>query len=37
MKLNDDEFILKNYSENTDLAEILIEEGIIEKTGKNIR
>ncbi len=35
--LEDNEFILKNYSENEEIASLLIKKEILEETGKYIR
>ena len=35
--LREGEFVLKNYSENIEISKHLINDGIIELTGKNVK
>lgn len=34
--LKDDEVVIKNYSENEGILDVLISEGIVERTGKTV-
>lgn len=36
IELNENEVIIKNYSENEGIEELLIKNGIIEKTGRTV-